>query len=170
MLNAVKHLIRPVNRQHASSGNHFTAFTVPKWCWKVLLPFILLLIISCKTKPKTPDVHISLTDGNRSVKFTGLDYAIISEINRDSVPEAWQGLLPVYRMPVDTDLKNYQPVQPGTYHLKDSSVVFTPDTPFVKGKTYFMRYYKFDRGADIWAFIKNKRKLKQTLYIDLIFR
>ena len=170
MLNAVKHLIRPVNRRHASSRRSFTAFRMTRLSCRALLPFILLLLISCKTKPKTPDVHISLTDSNRSVKLTGLDYAIISEINRDSVPEAWQGLLPVYRMPVDTDMKNYQPVQPGKYRLKDSSVVFTPDTPFVKDKTYFMRYYKFDRGADIWAFIKNKRKLKQTRYIDLIFR
>jgi len=87
-----------------------------------------------------------------------MDYAVLSDINRDSLQAMWQSLLPVYRMPADTDLKNYQPLQPGVYQLKDSAVLFTPDTPFAQNKTYFMRYYKFGEGDDLWAYIKNKKK------------
>ena len=73
-------------------------------------------------------------------------------------------------MPADTDLKNYQPVQPGSYLLKDSTVVFTPDTPFTKGQIYFVRYFEFNKGDNIWDYIKGKRKLGKIQYIDLIFK
>ncbi len=129
-----------------------------------------MLFFGCASKPKTPPVHISLINNNRSVKFKGLDYAVIREIDRDSVFGTWENLLPVFRMPADTDLKNYQPVQPGSYQLKDSTVVFTPDTPFTKGQIYFVRHFEFDKGDNIWDYIKGKKKLGKIPYTDLIFK
>lgn len=131
---------------------------------------LMLLFFGCASKPKAPTVHISLINNDSSVKFKGLDYAVISEIDRDSVFGTWENLLPVFRMPADTDLKNYQPVQPGSYQLKDSAVVFTPDTPFTKGQIYFVRYFEFDKGDNIWDYIKGKKKLGKIQYIDLIFK
>ena len=116
-----------------------------------------------------PVVHVSLTDNDSAVKFTGLDASIMGEISRDTAVNVWQNLLPVYRMPADTDMKDYQPVQHGRYHLKDSSVVFTPDTPFTKGHSYFMRYYRFEGGDDTWEIIKGKKKLRGLRYVDLVF-
>jgi hypothetical protein len=129
-----------------------------------------MLCFGCTPPPKTPTVQISLIDNDRSVKFKGLDYAIISEINRDSVPGIWQNLLPVFKMPADTDLKSYQPIQPGQYQLADSAVVFTPDTPFVKGQTYFIRYFEFGENSDKWAYIKGTKQLGKIPYKDLIFK
>lgn len=130
---------------------------------------LLLFCFACSSKPKAPVVHISLTDSNHAVKVKGLDYAIVSEIGRDSIPGIWENFLPVYRMPADTDLKNYQPIQHGLYTLKDSAVVFTPDTPFVKGHTYFMRYYQF-KGENVWDFIKGKKRLGAVQYSDLVIK
>jgi hypothetical protein len=130
----------------------------------------LLLCFGCTHQPKQPAVHLTLINNNQSVEFKGLDYAITGEINRDSVPGIWQGLIPVYRMPADTDMKDYQKPLPGQYRLKDSAVVFTPDTPFVKNQTYFVRYFKFDGGNDSWDIIKGKKKLGKTAYTDLIFK
>jgi hypothetical protein len=130
----------------------------------------ILLLFGCTSKPRAPSVQISLINNNRSVKFKGLDYAMISEIDRDSVFGTWENLLPVFRMPSDTDLKNYQPIQPGLYQLKDSAVVFTPDTPFTKGQIYFVRYFEFDKGDNIWDYIKGKKKIGKIPYIDLIFK
>ncbi|ASU36656.1 hypothetical protein [Mucilaginibacter xinganensis] len=130
---------------------------------------LLLFCFACTQKPKGPVVTVSASDNNRSVKFKGLDYAILSEINRDTTRGIWENLLPVYRMPADTDLKNYQPVQHGLYTVIDSAVVFTPDTPLIKGKTYFMRYYRF-KGENIWDYIKGKKRLGGVGHTDLVIK
>jgi hypothetical protein len=131
---------------------------------------LILLCFGCKHQVKPPALHVSLENNNHSVKFTGLDYAIVSEINRDSVPDVWEKLLPVYRLPADTDMKDYQPIQHGKYRVKDSAVVFTPDTPFAKGKIYFMRYYQFGGSNNVWDFVTGKKRLRGMHYIDLIFK
>jgi len=134
---------------------------------KKLLWLLPLLCIGCSQKAKTPAVQVKRM--GKSVQFSGLNYAIISDINRDSIPNVWETLLPVYKLPADTDLKNYQPLQHGTYVLKDSAVVFTPDTPFNKSQAYFMRFYQFDKGSTVWDFIKGHHKQGNTHYVDLEF-
>ncbi len=128
---------------------------------------LILFCVACSKKPKAPIIHVALADS--SIKITGIDYAIAGEINRDSVPEVWENLVPVYRMPADTDLKDYQPTQHGVYKLQDSAIVFTPDTPFVKGQTYFLRYYQF-AGTDIWDYVRGKRKLRSIPYTDFVLK
>jgi hypothetical protein len=133
----------------------------------------LLLIFSCAgciSKPKTPVIHVSMINNKHSVQITGLDNAVIQEIGRDSAGANWQGLMPVYRMPADTDLKNYQPVQPGAYLVKAGSVIFTPDTPFAAHQTYFIRYYKFDKANNGADFIAGGNRPGSLHYSDLIFK
>ena len=137
---------------------------------KIIVWLFPMLCVGCTHQPSAPAVHINLVNNNRSIRFTGLDYAIISEINRDAIPGIWQSLIPVYRMPADTDLKNYQPAQPGVYQIIDSAVVFTPDTAFIKGKAYFMRYYEFGEGKSVMDYFEHHIKLGGTKYIDLIFK
>ena len=136
---------------------------------KILFWLLLLFCFSCSSKPALKQVHINLVNNNRDIKFTGIDYAIISEINRGAASGIWQNLIPVYRMPADTELKSYQPVLPGTYQLKDSAVIFTPDTPFIKNQVYFVRYYQFQNSGNIWDYVKGKKKLGNIRYVDLNF-
>jgi len=131
--------------------------------------FFLLLCFGCTHQPKVPTVHVSLINNNHSVQFTGLDPAIMGEIGRDTTRDVWENLIPVYKMPADTDMKDFQPVQHGVYQIKDSVVMFTPDTPFVKGHTYFMRHYLFDVGIKPWDILRGKKKLGSVRYKDLMF-
>jgi hypothetical protein len=131
--------------------------------------FILVLcFIGCTHKSPPRAVKVTLVNNGRSVKFSGLDVAIIGEISRDSSKGLWQQLIPVFRMPADTDLKSYQPVQPGGYQLANGAVVFTPDTPFIKGRAYFMRYYQFG-GDNIWDYVEGKKRLGRAPHTDLSF-
>lgn len=130
---------------------------------------LLLLCCSCTPQPHAPTIRI-ISIKNKSIKFTGLDYAIISEINRDSVQEMWTSLLPVYRMPADTDMKDYQPVQPGVYQLRDSAVVFTPDTPFIKGQSYFVRCFQYSQDNATMSYLQGKKKLGKAPFVDLVFK
>ena len=132
---------------------------------------LLALFTACSWQQKlTSRVDVSLTADHRSIQFKGLDRLIVGEISRDTNAAVWQSLVSVYKMPADTDLKNYQPVQPGKYQVQDSVVVFTPDTPFVKGKTYFVRNYQPDAANHLSDYIKGNAHVGSLKYIDLIFK
>jgi hypothetical protein len=134
------------------------------------LPLLLIgLCFSCTTKTTTPELKISLDASGQTLKVAGLDIVIVREINRDTTTNKWQQLIPVYRMPADTDLRDFQPIQPGKYWVKDSLVFFTPDTPFLKHQPYFVRYYRYSDESGIWGFIKGKRRVGKINYTDLIF-
>jgi len=130
----------------------------------------LLLCFGCNHPPKTPIISVSFTNNRQSIKFTGLDKAILNDILRDSIPNIWQNLMPVYKMPADTDLKDLQPFQPGSYRVADSVLIFTPDTAFNKNSTYFLRFYKFAEGTSLTEYVTGKGKLRSNNYIDLIFK
>ncbi len=134
------------------------------------LPLVILLfLLSCSSKPTDPAIKISLVDSGRSLKITGLNYSVMQDVNRDSTNN-WQNLLEVYPMPADTDMKDFQPAQPGKFILKDSALVFSPDTPFIKQHTYFLRHYNYNQTGDVWDFIKGKRTAGQISHTDLIFK
>jgi len=137
---------------------------------KSIVIIILLLAIGCKHKDSVPAIQIRLIDSNKTLKISGLDYAIIQDINRDTITNVWQNLIQIYRIPADTDMKDFQPIQPGKYMVKDSAVVFMPDTPFDAHQTYFMRYYQYDKGSTAWDYIKNHQKPGKKQYQDLIFK
>ncbi len=131
---------------------------------------LLLFSIGCTHKPDKLNITISLTDSNRAIKISGLDKSIITEISRDTSNYAWQSLFSVYKMPADTDLKDYQNVQPGNYKVEDSVVIFTPDTSFKKGQVYFLRYYQHDEQVSGWQYISGKKRPGSLSYKDLIFK
>jgi hypothetical protein len=133
-----------------------------------ILPVVLAF--ACTPAKHPAALQVSMTNDRRSIQFKGLDYVIMQDIARDTDQSVWQGLVQVYRMPADTDMKNYQPVQPGRYRLTDSVVVFTPDTPFVKGQTYFIRNYRLGEGAALIDYIKSRSQPGKVHFIDLIFK
>ncbi|MGN6180812.1 MAG: hypothetical protein ACTHNW_16635 [Mucilaginibacter sp.] len=139
--------------------------------WKQTLFFVaVMFFLGCSPSVKTHEVTITKT-ANNTIKFSGLDLTMIQSLGSDSASSsAWQSLIPVYKMPADTDLKTYQPVQPGKYAVQDSIVIFTPDTPLQKGQTYFVRYYHFAQGSSLWQHIKAHRKMSSEPYTDLILK
>lgn len=131
---------------------------------------LILLSLGCSSPEQPNTITISLTNNKMSLRFSGLDRGVIGEVSRDTIGKGWQGLVPVYRMPADTDMKNYQPEQPGKYQSVDSAVVFTPDTPFTAGQTYFVRWYRFESGKKASNYLRGGKRLGQTQFTDLIFK
>jgi hypothetical protein len=134
------------------------------------LCLILLICLGCAKKSGKLNLVTNFTDSNRSVKISGFDKAVIADIARDTANNIWQNLLPVYKMPVDTDMKDYQQEQPGKYRFEDTLVVFTPDTPFKRGQVYFLRYYPHNESEDVWQYIKDKKRPGTLGHKDLVFR
>jgi hypothetical protein len=130
--------------------------------------FLMLFCCAC-THEKRTITHINLQKHQESLEIRGIDPAVLNDIDRDSIKN-WESLFAIYRLPADTDLKDYQPIQPGQYQLKDSALVFTPDTPFVKQQTYFLRYYNYAGNKTLWDYLKRKTSKGQLHYTDLIFK
>lgn len=129
-----------------------------------------LSFAACEHEPQKQMISLSLYNQGKSVAFTGLEQLVINEIARDTNRAVWQSLIPVYKMPADTDLKSYQPVQPGKYVIKQNTIIFTPDTPFVKGKTYFVRSYQLGQGTTLTDYLQGRARLGKLKFIDLIFK
>ena len=135
-----------------------------------LSALFLMLAFSCSSPKHHTNIQIALINNKKALQFKGLDPSIMGEISRDSTGNGWLGLVPVYKMPADTDLKTFQPEQPGKYEIADSTLVFTPDTPFVQGQVYFVRWHHVDDNAKPTDFLQGKRQLGQTGFTDLIFK
>ena len=131
---------------------------------------ILMFCLGCAHHAPKINIAINLTDSNKSLKISGFDEAVVTDIAQNDNDNVWQALLRVYKMPADTDMKDFQRPQPGNYHLSGSAVIFTPDTPFINGQTYFLRCYQFGKGKSTWDMIKGKQKLGSQAYTDLTFK
>jgi hypothetical protein len=127
----------------------------------------LVFLLGCSGSSQKIDYKMTLQNDG-ALKISGPDEAALGEIQRDSA--AWQNLFPVYRMPADTDMKDFQKPQPGSYRLMGAVVIFKPDTPFTKGQSYFLRCFQFGEGKSSWDMLKSGKKLGSQAYIDLTFK
>ena len=136
---------------------------------KKLAYLVIVMLAACTHRSAAPVIHIAITPG-KTLKFTGLNEAVLNDIARDSDAAVWQIFLPVYKMPADTDMKSYQPLQPGRYAVMGNTIIFTPDTPFVKGQPYFVRYVLAGEGITITDYLKSRVKPGRPRFTDLIFK
>jgi len=135
---------------------------------KKLLPFLMVFLAACQSKPAST---IVLYINQKSVQVKGIQATELYGLKTDSLNrQAWQSLFPVYKMPADTDLRNYQRPVWGKYSLVNDVISFTPDTPFVKDSIYFARYYRFADGLNGGNMVIDKRKPGETPYTELIFK
>lgn len=133
------------------------------------MPFLLLLT-ACQSNPAN-QVSLVMDKAGHSVNVKGLDDISLHGLQQDSLTvQAWQNLLPVCAMPADTDMRNYQQPITGSYQITGNDIVFTPDTPFKSGQTYFARFYRYDKAMSALDLVMRKRAPGKTGYIELIFK
>jgi len=140
---------------------------------RLWLVFFAMICISChSTDVSERDVtHIILSRDSQLVCVSGIDYSILQQFKKDSLTtEAYQRILSVYRMPADTDMKDYQNEQPGIYNITGSLITFKPDTPFKKHQTYFARFYGHAMGNMPTDLAQGKGNLKAPKFTEVIFK
>jgi len=132
--------------------------------------FCLILFVACIgcSKPEQVLVKTQLVGDGSILKITGVDSTILNDIMRND-SAGLQVLFPIYSMPADTDMKDFQDQQPGKYLLKRGEVFFMPDTPFKAKQTYFLRYYNYALSGDIWEFIKINNHKGKPPHADYTF-
>ncbi len=135
--------------------------------------FFIVLCAGCHSASVTENDHsrIGLSKDSQTVVVSGLDYSVLQELKKDSLPpEAFRQLLPVYRMPADTDMKDYQNEQPGIYRITDSLITFKPDTAFKKHQTYFARFYGHTIENTPTKLAQGKGNLKAPKFTEEVFK
>ncbi len=135
---------------------------------KKLYLLFFLAATGC-SRPQPVLIRTELVNNGNTLKITGSDSTILNDIARgDSA--GLQVLFPIYNMPADTDMKDFQEQQPGKYMLKSGEVFFTPDTPFKRKQTYFLRYYNYALSGDVWEFIKTSNHKGKPPHADYTFK
>lgn len=134
---------------------------------KKVYSLLLLLCLGC-SQPEPVKIKVELIAKKSILAISGVDSVILNDIARDTAAN-WQGLFPVYRMPADTDMKDFQDEQPGHYWVSKGSLLFMPDTAFKMRQTYFLRYYDHSTHRDAWDYIKNNNRKGAPTYTDLTF-
>jgi hypothetical protein len=140
-----------------------------QWCFV----FFIAICAGCRSASisENDNTRIGLSKDSQTVFVSGLDYSVLQELKKDSLPlEAFQRLFPVYRMPADTDMKDYQNEQPGIYQITDSLITFKPDTAFKKHQTYFARFYGHSTGNTPAKLAQGKGNLKAPKFTEEIFK
>lgn len=127
---------------------------------------LIFTLFGCGKAPDRFDVQFQ----RGAIHISGIDPAFLAGIKSDTTTAIWQKALPVYRMPADTEMKDYQQPQPGKYQLSGDEVIFRPDTPFRHNQTYFVRYYHFGEGKSIWDAVKGKNNIRNAAYSEKILK
>jgi hypothetical protein len=131
---------------------------------------LFLFCIACHSKT-TDNVQIEVDKNSKSIKVTGVPPEAIHGIQRDTLSTlTWLNLFPVCSMPVDTDMRDFQPPLTGKYSIVHDDITFTPDVPFKAGQTYFARYYRYDERISSMDLVMHKRTPGKAKYTELIFK
>jgi hypothetical protein len=131
---------------------------------------LLLFCAACSNKP-ADNVQIEVDRGSKAIKVTGVPLEAIHGIQRDTLSTlTWLNLFPVCSMPVDTDMRDFQPPLTGKYRILGDDITFTPDMPFKAGQTYFARYYRYDERISSMDLVMHKRTPGKAKYTELIFK
>ncbi|SFS96621.1 hypothetical protein SAMN04487890_107149 [Mucilaginibacter polytrichastri] len=127
------------------------------------------ICLGCAKKSAQPHLKVSVLNAN-TINFGNIDYNTLANLHQDSLNTAeWQAILPVYRMPADTDMKDFVLPQPGKYAFKNNQLIFSADTPFLGHSLYFARYYRLHDESNAWDVMKGKWKRGTPQYVECTF-
>ncbi len=142
---------------------------------KTRLIYLLLFVVAfvgCHGGSKIKDTtYIHLSRDSQTVILGGLEYAALQQLKKDTLNlQAFQDLFPVYKMPADTDMKDYLKAQRGTYQITDSLIIFKPDTAFAKHQAYFARFYGYTVDNSAARLAQGKANLNGPKFKEVIFQ
>ncbi|WP_158796523.1 hypothetical protein [Pedobacter sp. L105] len=129
----------------------------------VLSPLLLLCVISlvsCSSANNKP-LLIKFSPDSSAIVFSGIDPAGLLQVrNIPHIDTAYSALISIVQQPAENDSSAMELPFPGKLSLTDSTVVFKPSTPFVKGRSYEVVSYlnaKFNNAVMLFSGKLNHR-------------
>jgi hypothetical protein len=112
----------------------------------LILISVINIVIACQSPAKKTDaleaIKIELNPDSSKIVLKGLSNNIAESLKTDSLKlNAWQNLFAVYSS-ISADKNSISEPIMGTYVIgTDNSIIFSPDSAFVKGHIYYARFY-----------------------------
>ena len=123
--------------------------------------FILVIFYGCKqSAKKETSLIIKVSADSIGVELHNIPSFIIDNFAADTLTQAhWKSFFAVYKEPGNPELRDIQAPLKGTYSIKDSLIIFTPDAGFIKGNKYFVQCYAKKLLLEPQDLISNNKKL-----------
>ncbi len=137
-----------------------------------LTPIIICVCLwfSCKNTANKSLVIKFSTDSS-TVLISNIESAALLQLkNNIKTDTMYQKLVSVLATPADDDSTSMEREWPGKLTMKEDIVVFKPDSPFLKGKTYLVETQLNMSFGDIDQVIKGKMRTTMNFQQQLLKR
>ena len=109
---------------------------------KGIVNFFLLLIVSivfgCSSANNKP-ISIAFTTDSSAIVIRDIDRPGLLQLQQiDPADSVFKELIAVLQTPSENDTTIREELISGEYQVSDTTIVFNPNTPFVKGRTYLV--------------------------------
>ncbi len=116
------------------------------------------LFFACKNTDNKK-LQIKFSADSSAISISNIESAALLKLkNNIKTDTMYQRLVSVLITPADDDSLSMEREWPGKLMVKDDNVVFTPDSPFQKGKTYLIETKLNMSFGDIEQVIKGQMK------------
>ncbi len=140
-----------------------------------MLKFFLAIICitlcwSCSTADNN-SLEIKFSADSSSILISKIEAAALLQLkNNIKTDTSYQKLVSVLETPADDDSVTMEREWPGKLTMKEDNVVFTPDSPFLKGKTYLVETQLNMSFGDIEKMIKSQSRTTMTFQQHVLKR
>jgi hypothetical protein len=130
---------------------------------KLYLCFLLFVFFSCQNKSANilkDEIKIGISKDSSSLIFSNIDDYILKDLSADTLSDSmWVKTIAIFPKSVDEDLQDLEKPIVGKYAVANKNIVFTPNSPFKKGKSYLVELYLQNPSGDITENLKSNSSL-----------
>ncbi len=130
----------------------------------------LCLCFSCKNTDNK-SLQIKFSKDSSSILISNIEAAALLQLkNNIKTDTSYQKLVSVLETPTDDDSVGMEREWPGKLGMIHDNVVFTPDSPFLKGKTYLVETQLNMSFGEIEQVLKGKMRTTMNFQQQLLKR
>jgi hypothetical protein len=134
--------------------------------------FILLFALGCtnqKDNALAEKLEISFAKQPNTLMVSNIDDYIINSLKEDGLVDgSLTKSFSVFVKTDDEDLQDLQKPIAGTYQLSQNSIIFIPDSSFVKGRNYLVEVYLQNPSGDVTNHLKMGSSISQNQFIQKV--
>lgn len=130
----------------------------------------MFVCLSCNTSDNK-SLQIRFAKDSASILISNIDEASLLKLkNNIKTDSSYQKLVSVLETPADDDSTSMEREWPGKLTMKEDEVVFKPDSPFLKGKTYLVETQLNMSFGDIEQMVKGNVRARMNFQQQILKR